>query len=41
MRRIMQSVLALFGEKVSFFKASQVLTTKRSLLKVGVRSYTT
>jgi hypothetical protein len=39
-RRIMQSVLALFREKVSIFKASRRLSPNSSLLKLGVRSYT-
>jgi hypothetical protein len=40
MRRIMQSVLALFRENVSFFKTSRMLSPKRPLLKLDVRSYT-
>jgi hypothetical protein len=32
-------VLALLAEKVSFFKVSRVLSPKRSLLKLNVRSY--
>jgi hypothetical protein len=35
----MQSVLTLFREKVSFFKALRVLSPKLSLLKLSVRSY--
>jgi hypothetical protein len=34
MRRIMRSVLDLFNENVSFFKASQVSFPKGSLLKL-------
>jgi hypothetical protein len=37
----MRSVLALFREKVSFFKASQMLSPKSSLLELDIRSYTT
>jgi hypothetical protein len=37
----MQSVLTLFREKVSFFKALRVLSPKLSLLKLSVRSYMT
>jgi hypothetical protein len=33
-------VLALFKEKVSLLEASRKLSTKRSLLKFGVSSYT-
>jgi hypothetical protein len=36
----MQSVLALFKEKVGLFKALRRLSPKSSLLKLGVRSYT-
>jgi hypothetical protein len=39
MRRIMQSVIALLREKVSFFKASWMLSPKSSLLELSVRSY--
>jgi hypothetical protein len=35
----MQSVIALFGKKVIFFKASWVLSPKSSLLELGIRSY--
>jgi hypothetical protein len=41
MRRNMQSVLALFREKVSLFKASGRLPLNSSLLELGVRSYMT
>jgi hypothetical protein len=40
MRRIMQSVLTLFREKVSLLDASRRLSPKHSLLKLDVRSYT-
>jgi hypothetical protein len=36
----MHSVLALFREKVSFFKASRRLSPNSSLLKLSVRFYT-
>jgi hypothetical protein len=35
----MHSVLALFIEKISFFKASRRLSPNSSLLKLDVRSY--
>jgi hypothetical protein len=41
MRTIMQSVLALLNRRrVSLGEASPVLSPKRSLLELGVRTYT-
>jgi hypothetical protein len=34
-------MLAFFRERVSFFKASRGLSPNSSLLKLGIRSYTT